>query len=87
MYYLSLKIVIVLAISVDHDERSFICFFHARMQGGGVGGQGDRIPPPSEKSQKIGFLRNTGPDPLKISKATRPDFNVGPSSARLLNAI
>ena len=34
---------------------------------------------PSETSQNISFLSNTGPDPLKISKASKPEFNVGPS--------
>ena len=43
-------------------------------------------PPPPEKSQKIGFLSNTGPDPLKSHKATKPAFNVGPLSARQPNA-
>ena len=33
------------------------------------------------------FLRNTGPDPLKNRKATRPEFNVRPSSGRQQNAI
>ena len=32
--------------------------------------------------KKIGFSSNTGPDPLKNRKATKPVFNVGPSSAR-----
>ena len=41
------------------------------------GGQGVRTPP--EKSQNIGFRRNTGPDPLKNLKATKPAFNNGPS--------
>ena len=41
-----------------------------------------------EKNDKsIGFLSNTGPDPLKNHKATKPTFNVGPSSARQRNAI
>ena len=44
---------------------------------GGIGG-----PDPPERSQKIGFLSNTGPDPLKKRKATRPDFNVRPSYGR-----
>ena len=44
---------------------------------GGAGG-----PDPPEKSQKIGFLSNTGPDLLKNHKATKPAFNVGPLSAR-----
>ena len=30
-----------------------------------------------EKSQNIGFLSNTGQDPLKNHKATKPAFNVG----------
>ena len=38
------------------------------------GGQG-------EKSQNIGFLCNTGPDPLKNHKTITPAFNVGPSSS------
>ena len=50
--------------------------------GGGAGG-----PHPQEKSQNIGFLSNTGLDPLKNLKATKPAFNVGPSLARQRNAI
>ena len=37
---------------------------------------------PLEKNKALGFLSNTGPDPLGNHKATRPAFNVGPSSAR-----
>ena len=40
-----------------------------------------------EKITKIGILSNTGPDPLINQKATKPVFNVGPSSARQRNAI
>ena len=42
-----------------------------------------RTPSP-EKITKIlvGFLSNTGPDPLKNHKATKPAFNVGSLSAR-----
>ena len=40
-------------------------------------------PPPTLKHHKnIVFLCNTGPDPLKNHKATKPAFNVGPASAR-----
>ena len=35
----------------------------------------------------IGYLCNTGLDPLKNHKATKPAFNVGPSSARQRNAF
>ena len=48
----------------------------------------DRGSGPSIKNQKnVGFLSNTGPDPLKNHKATKSAFNVGPSSARKRNAI
>ena len=45
---------------------------HVRIQGGGAGG-----PDPPENHKNIGFLSNTGPDPL----ATKPAFNVGPTLA------
>ena len=45
-------------------------------------------PPPPLKNQKnIGFSSNTGLAPLKNHKATKPAFNVGPSSACQQNAI
>ena len=51
----------------------------------GGGGRGpDTLP---EKSKKIGFFGNTGVVPLKNHKATKPAFNIGPSSARKRNAI
>ena len=37
--------------------------------------------------KNTGFLSNTGQDPLKNHKATKPAFNVGPSLARQRNAI
>ena len=48
---------------------------------------GQRVRTPSEKSQNIGFSSNTGPDPLKNHKATKPAFNVGSLSARQQNVI
>ena len=57
---------------------------HARIQ---REGQGVRTPSPLKNHKNIGFLSNTGPDPLKIHKATKPAFNVGPLSARQQNAI
>ena len=47
----------------------------------------DPPPPPPENHKNIGFLSNTGPDPIKIHKATKPAFNVRPSSARQRDAI
>ena len=46
---------------------------------GEEGGGGGSAPLKNHKN--IGFLSNTGPDPLKNYKATKPAFNVGPSSA------
>ena len=43
--------------------------------------------PRPEKSQKLGFLSNTGQDPLNNHKATKPAFNVGPLSASQRNII
>ena len=51
----------------------------------GGGGGGDRGPEPLKNHKNIGFLSNTGPDPLKIHKATKPAFDVWPSSARQRN--
>ena len=47
-------------------------------RGGGGGGQG--VQTHLENYKNIGFLNNTGPDPLKNHKATKPEFYVGPSS-------
>ena len=52
-------------------------------RGGGVG----PFPPSLWKAHSYRFLSNTGPDPLKIHKFTKPAFNVGPSSALLLHTL
>ena len=44
-------------------------------------GTGGPYPHPLENYENIGFLSNAGPDPLEKHKATKPAFNVGPSSA------
>ena len=49
------------------------------------GGRGSR--PPLKIHKNKGFLSNTGPDHLENHKATKPAFNVGPSSARERNAF
>ena len=49
-----------------------------------VGGRGSG---PPEKLQNIGFLSNSGPDPLKNHEAIKPAFNVGASPSRQRNAI
>ena len=48
---------------------------HARIQRGD-----QRFSTTLENRKAIGFLSNTGPDPLENHKATKPAFNVGPSS-------
>ena len=51
-------------------------------RGGGGGRQVIGTPLPLVNHKAIGFLSNTGPDPLENQKATKPAFNVGPSSLR-----
>ena len=57
------------------------CWFSNALRLSRGGGQGV-VPPPHTHTLKnhknIGFLSNTGPDPLKNHKATKPAFNVGP---------
>ena len=43
--------------------------------------------PDLKNHKNIGFSSNTGPGPLKHRKATKPAFNVGPSSARQRNVM
>ena len=45
--------------------------------GRGVGGPDPHL----ENHKAIGFLINTGTDPMENYEATKPAFNVGPSSA------
>ena len=54
---------------------------HGRIQSGGGSGS------PQNKHKNIGFLSNSGPDPLKNYEATKPAFNAGPLSAHQRNAI
>ena len=54
---------------------------------GGGGGSGPGPPPPEKTHKNIGFPSNTGPNSIKINTATKPAFNVGPSSARQRDAI
>ena len=65
--------------------RSSHLMMTCRPMGGSRGGQGVRTPT-LKNHKNIGFLSNTGPDPLKNHKATKPTFIVGPSSARQRNA-
>ena len=55
---------------------------HVGIQRGGPG-----VWTPLKNHKNIGFLCNSGPDPLKNYEATKPAFNVGQSSACQQNAI
>ena len=59
----------------------YLSFIYLYPIGGSREGAGVRTPP-LKNHKNEGFLSNTGPDPLENHKATKPAFNVGPSSAR-----
>ena len=48
-------------------------------------GWGDRGSGPPENRKDIEFVSNTVPEPLENYKATKPAFNVGPSSVSQRN--
>ena len=54
-----------------------ISWKHGLIPEGGGGGGGTGCPDPLKNHKNIGFLSNTGPEPLKKSQATKPAFNVG----------
>ena len=54
---------------------------------GSRGGGGWMSGPPLKNHKAIGFLGDTGLDPLKNYNAIKPAFNVRSSSARKRNAI
>ena len=55
-------------------------YMTASMRGSKGGWAGGPDPPPLKNYKNIGFLSNSGPDPLKNHNAPEPAFNVGPSS-------
>ena len=57
-----------------------------KFMGGGGGGKGVWTPTPLENYKAIGFLSNTGLDPLENNKAIKQAVNVLPSSALQRNA-
>ena len=52
-----------------------------------MGGTGGQDPPTLKNHRNIGYLCSTGQDNPNNQKATKPAFNVGPSSASQQNAI
>ena len=68
---------LLLIIEANHDQSHSKHI--TRVDPEGRGGQG--VWNPSKNHKNIGFLSNTGQDPLKNHKATKPAFNVGQSSA------
>ena len=79
--------VILYLVLVQHRKRPDMAENFLTGMGGSRGGTGGPDPPPSKRSQKIGFLSNTGPDPLKNRKATWPEFDIRPLLRRQRNAI
>ena len=57
------------------------CIYKQLKQGWIQRGEGGPDPPPLKNHKNIGFLSNTGQDPLKNHKATEPVFNDVSSSA------
>ena len=83
---------IVKALKTILDKSVSICYVHFKsfpLSHGRIqkGTWSPDPPPPLKNYKHIGFLSNTGPDPMKNHKATKPAFNVRPSSARQRNAI
>ena len=64
--------------SLDPNEKEVEYLTNMCGSRGEIGG---RDPPSPGKLQFIGFLSNTGWDPLKDHKDTKPEFHVGPSLA------
>ena len=67
---------------LDTSGKTFATFSCSDPEGGDRGSG-----PPLKNHKNIGFLSNTGLDPLKNYKATKPAFNVVPSLACQRNAI
>ena len=67
--------------------QEYFVLAHGRIQRGGGAG----VPDPPGKSQNIGFLCNTGPDPPKNQNAAKPAFKflaiIGTPVKRHLNGI
>ena len=83
---LSNKINTTFQIQIDHShhtENQFEACADPEREGG-VGVPDRNL---LKDHKNIGFLGNTGPDPLKNDKTTIATFNVGPSWARQRNAI
>ena len=62
-----------LTLSRNQDQEIKICIenMHGSRGGGGGGGGGEQeVQNPLKNHKNIGFLSNTGPDPLKNLKAT-----------------
>ena len=60
-------------------------FMTTMRESSGVGGGQGVLSLNNHKA--IGFFSNTGPEPLKSHKATKPVFNVGPSSPWQRNTV
>ena len=78
-------LLVYIANNTEPEQTAPLADQHVRIQ---RGGQGVRTPPPTLKNHKnIGFLKQYWSGSPENHKATKPAFNVGPSSARQRNAI
>ena len=75
---------ITLHKSLSGDTKALQYVGYMRGSRGGDRGSGA---PTLKNHKNIGCLSNTGPDPLKSHKVTKPAFNVGSLLVRQRNAI
>ena len=75
----------IVAVSMSNTKKAWADPVCVCVCGGGAGGPDPD--PPLKNHKNIWFLSNTGPDPLKNHKATKPALNVLQSSARQRNVI
>ena len=75
----------ILRLMYNNKDNTYLNIYHVhgRIQRGEPGVR----PAPLKNHKNIGFLGNTGPDPMENHKASKPALYVGPPSARQRNAI
>ena len=82
---------LIVAGPLDRPSLAFLLSINNTSMRGSRGGGGMGFGPPLKNHKNIGFLSNTGPDPLKNHKATKLVFNVwaiiGPPANRHFNGV
>ena len=82
---LVVKFITDLGIVHEGFNASYTRLYGKKKSTSGVDPKGDRgfVPHPSQNHNNICFLNKTSPDRLKNHKATKPEFNIGPSPVQL----